>query len=987
MSVSFLIASMLSGKGEAFHQGGYPPGYNFKSYLKALGVDECIYFSKQVDVGVAGTYCVNQQIFLDFHIVIYGNGGMTRQYFENKSLNGFKNGQWRFFGVNKGGVAVDNPNYVDDTSSERSSTYLIDNKFAYQPWDANRHPNLIKKVTDDFHKTYFPDPRKYRKTNYDLHLLGGAYETYKNVNQPGKFLSVNKHTGYAWLKADANGKFYNYTNNNLSNYASMFILPTEYTSGIINMYREASSCSFGYCYATFTIAPQHYANDWIDFGCSNTMTINSSPYLQGKQVANATTNITLNGTNKSPQYKATITYHWEGSSTKYTKDVTMKVGQTLKVDLKEGYNTNTKKNEILTFPASGQNAKLVYSIKAERDHIETIWNKKGNNNCQKAITLAPENNASVSLKANDTKYEAGSTFNGTFTVKNDFTKEIIDAPTSTALNHARLHSATTDSSVINNGNNATVRIYKGSELLETTSYSYTNLAKGKSKTISVNSDYAFELSGQDYKAVVCIPVYYSVVSAKDETASDNCHTQTFAVTSVGDVSVTINGNDIYEIDSDISLRYTLNNDFPKTHATVPITVKIINDNTGKVVKTLNITEKNVKTNTTVYGNTEDFTLPSGSYRADISIPHYPGESNYKNNSDSFSFLVRPFIPGNVECKVLDSEHVKVLEGDKAVSKFCIGQTPNYPSTRVEEGQGTMFFVMYRILPTPLPAYEVTNLDESGMYQTYTLKEESDEKGMDNTFIHFPTDRNNEKNLKGPYTAGPHEFYHYLYRGRMLPSEVTFDIKVSDPNGKEIPAASGEVFYKIDQKKCFDEDQIDIQTDMKNTDGINALNPCGQIFFYLPKEPTDDTVFDMQNLPGTDELLHFANPGVHTFDIKANEKQVYVYQRDDGAEMQGNESEDGEPYLRSPWKSESLANAKGPVNTNTIVNDEWIIQDSFENHCYSDNDAFDRVGQWVGTDFNANNNQRNECYHNHGSEWHYWEYNWSKPTIYGDMDRQ
>ena len=84
------------------------------------------------------------------------------------------------------------------------------------------------------------------------------------------------------------------------------------------------------------------------------------------------------------------------------------------------------------------------------------------------------------------------------------------------------------------------------------------------------------------------------------------------------------------------------------------------------------------------------------------------------------------------------------------------------------------------------------------------------------------------------------------------------------------------------------------------------------------------------------------------------------------------------------EGESLSAAKGPVNTNTVENGVWKIQDTYKNHCYTDSDAFNRFGVWIGNDFDANSNERNVCFHDHSAQFHYWRFNWSNPTNYGSI---
>jgi len=214
----------------------------------------------------------------------------------------------------------------------------------------------------------------------------------------------------------------------------------------------------------------------------------------------------------------------------------------------------------------------------------------------------------------------------------------------------------------------------------------------------------------------------------------------------------------------------------------------------------------------------------------------------------------------------------------------------------------------------------------------------------------------------------------------LPTEVTFTINVKDPTGSVIPEASGKVYYDVDDNRCFNNNQLDVG----GTQTFAGIDPCRQIFFYLPKATTaQSSVNDLNSFPTKSERITFKNPGTHTFEIKAEEKQVYAYQHDNGGEWQGKEDTSGQ-VLREPWKGESEAQAKGAVYTNTVADGEWVIQDDYKNHCYSDSDAFSRFGEWVNADFQVTNNGRSICFHDHSKDFHYWKFNWSKPVIYGPL---
>ncbi|PGK51193.1 hypothetical protein CN918_25735 [Priestia megaterium] len=995
MLVFFILVllSILSlDKVSAATTGVRPPNYNFEEYVKKINkidptITMCKYFStSNSDVQKSGNYCINKALFESApYNIVYGDWSDVEVNYTNKVVNyDSGTGQYRFDGLSPNGVRHQNTKFPDDIS--RDADYLKSGKFAQYPWDESKHPDLFYKAFKSAHKTYFPNPTK-RVDDYKTYIFGGSQDT-KNPNMNdgrGYFLGKNDYSGRDWiLKNDST--YYGYGNNILHQYASVGAIPSGYNGGFFTLFRMSSGCSLGYCYATFPMLPEKNTFEEHDFICYNNARISPSPQTMGAKITSIPMTVKLSGNNADRTYKATLTYGFKGESVTYSKQIEVRAKESINLDLSKGISSLTGKEEQLKYPTKAGNATFFYNIKSDESVLEEYYQDTGNNNCTSVITISSSDNASVDLNPQSTKLNAGSSFTGTFTVNNNFESDTIDAPPTTATNHARYNSTDSDSWVVKNNGRAVFQIYKGSTLLETSAYTYSNVAAGKTSKITINSSYEFFTPGSDYKAVVCIPVYKNSKTGISEAASDNCATVPFEVKVTGDVAINLSGSATYESESDISLRYELSNDYPKNHTSVPVSLSIIDTDSNKVVKTLQVDETNVKIGDTAYDNFPGFQLPLGRYKATVIVPEYPGETDYTNNKDTFEFSVMPFTPNNIDCKVLELTQIEIIKGDKGVSKFCVGQTPNYPSTVTEKGQGTFFFVMYRILPMPIPSYKVTNLDDAGLFQLYTLDEAYNERGNDNSYIFYPNDSSNKKNITGPYTAGPHEYYHYLYRGRMMPTAVKFTINVTDPNGKDIPASSGEVYYTVDQNKCFNKSQLDVGSN-KGGNSIGDLDPCRQIFFYLPKESTDKmNLSDLQDTPTNEDRLSFKNPGVHTFQIKADETQTYVYQKDNGAEWQGAKDEkSGKGYLREPWNGESLSAAKGPVNTNTVVNGVWKIQDTYKNHCYTDSDAFNRYGVWIGNNFDANSSERNVCFHDHSAQFHYWRFNWSSPTIYGSID--
>lgn len=978
--ITFLFFIMMFSKGEAFHDGGRPADYNFDAYLKKLGIPKCKEFYG-MDNRWDGNICVNQTIFegqwgnSNSHQVVYG------EYWQvGKNYNGNtneKNGQWRYIGLTPDGVAVPNVDFPDDIT--RDPKYLAENnhKIIRYPWDNWSLKNAISSNS----WTSVPYPRNLFQ-GYNHNFLGGLQDTVSSAYEGrGDFAKNN------WVVKDDNAYPFGYRDNGLNEMAELVAPPRAFSKGVFHLYTKESPsvCSIGYCYSSYTILPLHMTNERPDAQCWDGAYIKPDVRTAGEEVDYIPMSVGMSSNNSVPVYRGVVYFKFAGGTT-YQKEFTIKNGQTIDLDLSTGTNLGNYQNERLRFPDATGDIKFTYNIRLydEAGKLEDAQGLLGNNDCATNVRIDSKNNSSVKLQIDKTKYSALDIAKGSFVVKNDYQNESIDSPVSNASGHAKLNHADSNWSVQGN-QKANILLYKDGTLLHMSQYNYSDLGAGESKTIPFDTGYAFTEPGKDYKIMACIPVYQSQNTASKENPTDNCDSIFFEVDAAGDVSIDLSGKSNYEADTDIQLRHTIVNKYPKNHTNVPITLTILNKETnqphdfggGKTSITYN--QNDVPIGATKSGDTPAFKLPYGSYKATVTIPHYPAETNYDNNTSTFEFTVLPFTPDSVECKIIPGDQVKIITGDKGVSRFCIGQTPNYPSTEIEKGQGTFFFVMYRILPMPLPPYEVTNLDELGIYQEYKLSEQSNERGIDNSFIFYPNGPN-KNNLAGPYKAGPHSYEHYLYRGRLLPTEVSFDIKVSDPTGKAIPEASGTIYYKIDQNKCYSKDNID----MKSNKVGQLMDSCRQVFFYLPREKGDSmTIKDLSNLPNQEDRLHFKNPGMHTFQIKANEKQTYFYQKDNGAEWQGNvDKKTGYEYLREPWKGD---NGQGYVNTNTVVDGKWISQENYNNHCYSDNDAFDRFGEWLGTNFKENGNKRNKCYHNSGKDWHFWRFDWSKPQAYGTIE--
>lgn len=481
-------------------------------------------------------------------------------------------------------------------------------------------------------------------------------------------------------------------------------------------------------------------------------------------------------------------------------------------------------------------------------------------------------------------------------------------------------------------------------------------------------------------------INYDRTNPANETKEDgttpswdnNVEKTTVTVNGIQNASVLIATNKTsFDANESLNIKYTVKNDMKST-IVAPCTTTVCQS--GKTVHQYSIYDLNtgkyvVQNKTATYSIAMDSSktlsiadkIPSGHYRLTVSIPYYNAETNPKkwtDNQDTFDFDVKIVPPDNTSCKLISAPGMKIKSGTvKGISKMCIGAVPNFPSTTTEGGQGTYYYVKYSFLPMPLPAYDVYNYDDVGLSQKYVLNEKSNELGNTNTFLYYPTSATNSANLTGPYAAGPHDFYHYLYRGRMFAKDVTFKFSVQGPKTsegtykaisrtKDGTAAIGEIHYTV-PTECYDPNTLDYRSG-------DTYEYCRDVTFFLPNGQTD--LSNMYQLPTTDKRIYFKNTGVYAFAFEANENQFYRYQKDNGTEVQGDATgtiptEKGyAPYemARSEWAS---------GNT-------YTIRDDFKNYCYTEEDAFNNIA------FDGS-----QCFHHHGEKFHYWKFDWSLPSTY------
>ena len=458
---------------------------------------------------------------------------------------------------------------------------------------------------------------------------------------------------------------------------------------------------------------------------------------------------------------------------------------------------------------------------------------------------------------------------------------------------------------------------------------------------------------------------------------------------------------------------------------------VTNTDTNEVLKlpdeyvaqpTGKMTPKTIAKDKTLTETLDKLKLPRGKYKIEVYIPRYAGEDDAKetdikktNNYDViYVDASQPVLPENAKC----DKYMKtgtVIEQN--LVKMCYGYYPNHPSNETEGGIGTYMAFKYFFFPTPLPNYDIKNggtQNQSVSASDPKAQAGSCEPGKTTdcddleTFFYYPTVRvcdpatvsksdcvsslpstYNPKMLKGPYTAGAHSFFHYLYRGRMIAESVQFNFAVYDvagnviaTNNPEGATAVGRFVYNIpngiektsDKGKYVSRDSLPAgntgasdlaasvpagytykaENDCFRQDIIDYKDACRSITFYLPN--SSKTMFDT---PEEKDKLTFLNVGTHSFSLEAIENQKYYYQHDDGNEYQG--SRTNPSTLPSGWTAPHLTNAIDSTN-------QKYTEQKVNNHCEKLTDGFGVVTS-------------TKCFHDDDKEFQYWLYNWSRVYRY------
>lgn len=776
-----------------------------------------------------------------------------------------------------------------------------------------------------------------------------------------------------------------------------------------------------------------------------------------------------------------------------------------------------------------------------------------------------QNDASVALTLNKTKF-TDEKITGKITIKNDWSTkapQTIASPCDATKNVKKAQCKTG-----HKYGGITVTSKSDSQKIYNESFTFPEVAQGKSIILDLAKYNIEPPRSGEYEISVWIPHYVDNNAHTETTYVNNTIKKTFNMVVNQNAIVQTNGQGSYTVGDKLTNKVIVKNE-TKNPLSGPLTISLVNKE-GKNVKTITKSFANIPVNGTYSFDlsNENIKLDAGDYKLQAKIKNYTDlpETNYKDNVSELLLKVNPYIPENTKCDKLNTQYTHVIPYpgvEPGITKTCIGWTPKFPSTRIEGGQGTYFYVAYKLFPSPMPAYKVTTLDDRGINQVFEHVEPKNALGacdmkvandpkcdMYEPFFYYPAKWEDRfataeyKDFVGPYLVGPHDFHHYRYRGRMMPSTVNFHFSIIDmKDNANIPLANGSVVYDIPEE-CYEVGTIDIKSE------------CRLIQFYIPTEGKTNYKLpeDTSSLVVPKKKIEFLNPGEHRFTLEIEEKQKYFYQTDEGAEWQGKDE-----VIRKPWKTENPAapNEKwveihkydegvfksasfnattgvgdgnwchmqvgcldkeghskmtptvnyskdgytgilkeldypeyhyavenpskfkyytsrmmilnedetfgydyyqrgiykqkdgsvkftewknynqrpgsqfvwwssipsgefigyewqryqivggmvkkalsdggaesgtdmstyptGPVKTHTLKGSkpvEWVIQDEFENQCYSDTDAFGNTGTWKDSTFIEKDDKSTTCQHNHNSDFHYWKYDWSEVKKFG-----
>lgn len=317
------------------------------------------------------------------------------------------------------------------------------------------------------------------------------------------------------------------------------------------------------------------------------------------------------------------------------------------------------------------------------------------------------------------------------------------------------------------------------------------------------------------------------------------------------------------------------------------------------------------------------------------------------------------VPQNTQCRAIDftkDENRLAVDNDKTtfngkdasgnvinkIYDLCIGSYPRFPSTSVEGGIMPYYYLKYRLLPDPMPVYNITttplninNTEIVGVNQKFDINMayEAQNKASDkDIFLFYPYDQKHvttepkpAQYIKGPYQIGYNSYFHNTYRARYFASQVKFDFSVLEPKkGSKVTSKfdgvvyddkavlfEGTIIYDVPEDSCYEENYLDYKEE------------CREIEFYFPKGTKSETL----NSDGTRDNVNFKgaventvsvdkdsknviskdrapymNPGQHDLLINVTENTQLRVQKDIGTEYQTVGNEGNVASNQKPWKS-------------------------------------------------------------------------------------
>ncbi|MDA1674644.1 hypothetical protein [Bacillus cereus group sp. TH152-1LC] len=316
------------------------------------------------------------------------------------------------------------------------------------------------------------------------------------------------------------------------------------------------------------------------------------------------------------------------------------------------------------------------------------------------------------------------------------------------------------------------------------------------------------------------------------------------------------------------------------------------------------------------------------------------------------------VPQNTQCRAVDftrDENRLAVDNDRTkfngtdkngnlidkIYDLCIGSYPRFPSTSVEGGIEPYYYLKYRLLPDPMPVYNITTTPEYingteiiGITQKFDtdMQFEAQDKPSDkDIFLSYPYDDKHvtvapkpSQYIRGPYQIGYNSYYHNTYRARYFASQVKYDFYVLEPKrGSEFTSDFDNVQYK-DKTVLFQGTIIyDIPETCYEKEFLDYKKNCREIEFYFPKGDKNETlnpngtrdevtfkgnVEDTYNVNKKSkniipkDRVPYMNPGEHNLLVNVTENTQLRVQKDIGTEYQTVGNEDNGADNQGPWKN-------------------------------------------------------------------------------------